>query len=54
MKMIIISLDGSSRDFDFDELAEFHHWLFACLAGIPKKVTIEVQDFSEIYKIEYA
>lgn len=52
--MVIISPVGSERVFSFDEYDDFHHCLFACLAGIPKKVTVEVADFSEIYKIEYA
>lgn len=54
MKRIIINPDGIRRTFDFDELEEFHVWLFAILAGVPKRVVIEFdEDFNEVYRVNY-
>lgn len=55
MKMIIISPYGSRLEFNYDQLAEFHDELFVWLAGIPKRVELEIdaKTFDEIYWIHY-
>lgn len=55
MKRIIKVYTGSEFVFNWDEYCEFTCRLFACLAGIPKKVTIicdESVGFDEVYVID--
>ena len=55
MKRIIKVYTGCEFVFDIHENFEFNCRLFACLAGIPKKVTLicdESVHYDEVYKIE--
>lgn len=55
MKRIIKTYMGSEYVYDIHDSFEFTCRLFACLAGLPKKVTVECGsdvDFNEVYIIE--
>ena len=55
MKRIIKVDTGSEFVYDIHDNYEFNCRLFACLAGLPKKVTLvcdESVSFNEVYKID--